>query len=161
MSYQTRLAKIEDSEAVMMLYHSLIGTSGCTWSIEYPSIQNVYEDIQNDSLYCLCEDHHEIVAVAAAVNDRELDHLTWSGKTKKPCELARIGVQKAMHHQGLASNLLEYVIQDVKKRGFDSIHLLVSKTNPAALALYTKFGFECCGERNAYDFDWFCYELVL
>jgi ribosomal protein S18 acetylase RimI-like enzyme len=34
----------------------------------------------------------------------------------------------------------------MKTKDFDDIRMLVSKNNPAALTLYSKNGFEMCGE---------------
>ncbi len=160
MSY-IRLAKNEDRESILNLYQELIGTPGCAWSTEYPTIVELQRDIDNNSAYCMSDDNECIIAVASAGNDYELDHLIWNTRMKNPCELARVGVKRSMQNQGLGYKLIEYVIKDVKKRGFDGIRMLVSKTNPSALALYEKLNFHRCGETGMYNIDWFCYEMVL
>jgi ribosomal protein S18 acetylase RimI-like enzyme len=160
MSY-IRLAKNKDKESILSLYQSLIGISGCTWSMKYPYIEEVQHDIENSSLYCICDNTDSILAVAAAGNDNELDHLLWNDKMKNPCELARVAVNQSKHNLGLGYAIVEYVIKDVKKRGFDGIRMLVSKSNPSALALYEKFNFHRCGETRMYDIEFFCYEMVL
>lgn len=159
MSY-IRLAENEDKESILSLYQSLIGTPGCAWSKEYPTIAEVQYDIENSSLYCLCGDNNSIVAAAAAGNYDELGHLSWDTNMKNPCELARVGVKRSMHNRGLGYTIVKYVIEDVKKRGFDGIRMLVSKTNPSALALYEKLDFRRCGETRMYDNDWFCYQMI-
>lgn len=63
MSY-IRFAKNEDKEEILSLYHSLIGTTGCTWSKEYPTITEVEYDIKNSFLYCMCDENGTIIAVA-------------------------------------------------------------------------------------------------
>lgn len=156
-----RLAKTEDTESIVNLYQTLIGTPGCAWSMEYPTIAEVQNDINNSSLYCMCDDNDNIIAVAAAGYDNELEHLSWNSMMKNPCELARVGVKQSMQNQGLGYVIVEHVIKDVKKRGFDGIRMLVSKANPSALALYEKLKFHCCGETRMYNIDWFCYEMVL
>ena len=55
--------------------------------------------------------------------------------------------------------ILQHVIEVIKEDGFDGIRILVSKTNPAALALYEKNGFKKRGETVKFEMDWFCYQL--
>jgi ribosomal protein S18 acetylase RimI-like enzyme len=155
------MASNKDKESIISLYESLIGIPGCTWSNEYPTIREVQYDIDNSSLYCLLDDNESIIAVASAGKYDELEGLLWNKRIKNYCELARVGVKKSMHNKGFGCTILEYVIKDVRKRGFDGIRMLVSKTNPSALALYEKLNFKRCGETKMYGIDFFCYEMVL
>ncbi len=158
MDINIRMANSKDENEILEIYHSLIGTLGCTWSEEYPSMEDIRNDISKKSLYVMC-DKNKIIAVAAAGKDTELEDLTcWSRDIKQPCDLARIGVLKEFQNRGLAKKLVKYIENDVKKRGFDGIHFLVSKTNPSALSIYNKLGYKSCGETNMYDISWFCYE---
>lgn len=159
MSY-IRLAKFEDKESILSLYHSLIGTPGCTWSIEYPSDDDIEHDIHNGYLYCLCDDNDIVVAVAVAGTDNELDQISWKDNMKNPCVLSRVGVKQSMHNKGLGYRIVKYVIEDVKKRGYDGIRLLVSKTNPSAIALYEKLHFNRSGETRMFDSFWYCYHMI-
>jgi len=151
------LASFDDISEVISIYHNLIGTPGCTWSLDYPTIEIVKADIESRSLYIL-KDDSRIIAVAAAGAFDELNHLQW--KLRNLCELARIGVISTMQRQGIGTLILHNVINAVKAKGFDGIRMLVSKTNPAALALYEKNGFERCGETFIYDIHFYCYQLV-
>lgn len=155
--YNFLLAKDSDLSEIMGLYHSIIGTPGCTWSLDYPNKENAESDIRRNSLYILKYDD-KIVAVAAAGSFNELDHLHW--KMKKPCELARIGVIPTMQKQGVGTIILQYVINSMKRKNFDGIRMLVSKTNSAALALYNKNGFEMCGETFMFGIDFYCYQMT-
>jgi len=159
--YQIKLAKNEDMESIKKLYNSLIGIQGCSWSTEYPTIVDVQNDIFNNSLYCLCDSTGVIVAVATVEYDCKLNQPLWSGDVINHCELARVGVNPELHNQGLGRLIIENIINDLKKRKFDGIRLLVGKTNYSALSLYKKFNFQCCGEIKMYNIDWYCYELRL
>ncbi len=156
-----RKAEITDKLDILKLYHSLIGTKGCTWNLQYPTINNIKDDIENNSLYCLCDYSNNIIAVGFAGVCDELNHIKWNENIKNPCDLARIGVRLDMQGKGIGTLILKYIFIDVKKRGFDGIRMLVSKSNPSALALYNKNGFSCCGEVHMFDINFFCYELVL
>lgn len=160
MSY-IRLAKNDDIESIFSIYKSLIGTPGCSWSIDYPTIADVQYDIDNNSLYCMCDDNGNIVAAAAAGTFSGLKQLIWNNKMKNPCELARVGVMQSMQNKGIGYAIIKHVINDVKTRGYDGILMLVSKTNTSALALYEKLGFIRYGEARMYDNDWYCYEMIL
>ncbi len=157
--YHFAVAEKTDYEDILDLYHSLIGTPGCTWSAEYPSREIVQEDIDNRSLYVLRDDRGRIIAVAAAGVSDELEKLHWS--QERPCDLARIGVSPEMQGRGVGTMMLRQVMDAVWERGFDGIRMLVSKSNPAALALYDKNGFQRCGETFMYGIDFYCYELRL
>lgn len=158
MNIEIRMATTKDENEILKIYQSLVGTSGCTWNEEYPTMEDIRNDIIKNSLYAMCNEE-KIIAVAAAGKDTELDHLNcWSKNIKQPCDLARIGVLKEFQNKGLAKKLIKYIENDITKRGFDGIHFLVSKTNLSALAVYNKLGYKSCGETNMYDIDWFCYE---
>ena len=156
-TYNFLLADYSDLSEIMDLYHSIIGTPGCTWSLDYPNYENVESDINNKSLFILKYDN-KIVAVAAAGSFNELEHLNW--KPKKPCELARIGVAPAMQKRGVGTILLQNVIDTMKRNNLDGIRMLVSKTNSAALAFYNKYGFEMCGETYMFGIDFYCYQMT-
>ena len=89
----------------------------------------------------------------------ELGHLQWT--LKVPCELARLGVIPTFQKQGIGTTILKNIIKTAKEKGFDGIRMLVSKTNPSALALYDKYGFEKCGEVSMYDIDFYCYQIKI
>jgi len=154
--YNFLLASPNDIPEIINIYHTLIGTPGCTWGLDYPNLETAESDIKNESLYAL-KDDGKIIAVASAGAFNELGHLRW--KPKNPCELARISVAPAMQRQGIGTIILQNAMNAVKNKGFDGIRMLVSKTNPAALSLYEKNGFERCGEVFMYDIDFYCYQI--
>jgi len=157
-SYTFGLANHDEIPEIVSIYHSLVGTPGCTWGLDYPNEETAEDDIKNNWLYTL-KMNDKIIAVASAGKFDDWEHLMqW--KPKNPCELARIGVNPAFQKQGIGTIILQYVIKEMKKQGFDGMRFIVSKTNPAALALYDKNGFERCGEAIIFDIDWFCYQMV-
>ena len=66
----------------------------------------------------------------------------------------------SMQNQGVGTMILKNVMDVAKEKGFDGIRMLVSKMNPAALALYDKNGFERCGEVLMYDIDFYCCQIL-
>ena len=155
--YTFQLASHDEIPEIINIYHSLVGTPGCTWDLTYPSKETAEEDIKNNWLYTL-KKQEKIVAVASAGKFDDWEHLQW--KPKNPCELARIGVNPAFQKQGIGTIILQNIVEAMKKQGFDGMRFMVSKTNPAALALYDKAGFERCGETVFSENDWYCYQMV-
>ncbi len=56
-------------------------------------------------------------------------------------ELTYIGVAPAARGQGLGTTILAAFVEAARAAGYTSIALSVETDNPAAIALYTKFGF--------------------
>jgi ribosomal protein S18 acetylase RimI-like enzyme len=156
-NYEFQLANYDDILEIVSIYHRLIGTPGCTWNLDYPSKETAENDINNDWLYTL-KKYDKIVAVASVGDFNELRDLQW--KPKKPCELARIGVDPSFQKQGIGTIILKNIMWTAKEKGYDGIRMLVSKTNTAALALYDKNGFERCGEAFKFDIDFYCYQIT-
>jgi len=162
--YEFRLASHDDIAEIVNLYHSLIGTPGCTWNEYYPSKETAEDDINNDYLYILktkdeiVDGASKIVAVATIGEFNELEDLSW--EPQNPCELMRIGVSPIYQNQGIGTMILQHVMKVVKENGYDGIRMLVSKSNPKALALYDRNGFERCGEVFKFDIDFYCYQIT-
>jgi len=155
--YAFSLAREDDIPEIVRLYRSLIGTPGCTWDEDYPSHATAEADVACGALHALRQGG-EIIAVASVGNFDELGHLPW--KPKRACELARIGVARHMQNKGIGTLMLRHVMAVARAGGFDGIRMLVSPTNPAALAMYEKNGFERCGRVFMFEHDYDCYQLA-
>lgn len=77
---------------------------------------------------------------------------------RRPCVLSRIAVDSACQNRGIAKELIRHIEREAVRRGFDGIHLIVSKTNFHAKAVYDRMGYACCGECTAFGLEWYCYE---
>lgn len=158
MAYRIALADESHTEAVLALYHSLIGTDGCTWDLAYPHREDIRRDVEQRSLYILLEGG-ELLGAAAAGRDDELDGLDcFDQEVKAPCVLARLAVKAERQNQGIAKYLIRHIEAQAPARGFDGIRLLVSQTNPHAKAVYDGMGYACQGACAMYGRAWYCYE---
>lgn len=156
-------ARPGDEKEVFLLYRSLLGTPGCTWNQDYPSLELVAGDIARGSLYCLRGPEGELWGAASAgEDDPDIRPLTcWNQAARHSCELARVGIRRDLQGKGLARELVLHILKDAPLRGFDTIRLLVSRENPAALALYRRLGFVTRGKVRMYGVDWLCQEKDL
>ena len=161
MDFEIRKAAPGDAEQIYAIYTSRIGTKGCTWDGDYPSLKLVQHDIQRGALYFLC-DGEKAAATAVCGEDRDLRQFDlWSGEITNPCELERVGILEEYQGMHLASRLLRHIEADMIRQGFDGMLLLVSPENDRARALYEHLGFSCKGERFGWETLWSCYEKRL
>ena len=157
--FKCSIALPEDAECIMKLYKTMVGKEGCTWSEDYPSMETLISDIKKGNEFCMKDNNGNIVAAIAIDEDAEVEQLeVWSKEYKNAGELSRLAVREDCQNRGLAKEMIEYVRKEMEKRGYDNIHFLASKTNPAALACYEKMDVEIVGEAFLYETDWWCYE---
>lgn len=150
------VASDNEAQAILDFYHSFIGSEGCTWNEWYPAMEHVRMDIEKKNLF-LVKDAEGIVATVSIDSDDQVDALeNWTIANSK--EVARLAVRKDMQGQSIARDMLTLLMEELKQRGYEGIHFLVSPENPAALASYRKLSFENRGRIHMYEHDWFCYE---
>lgn len=64
-------------------------------------------------------------------------------------ELRQIYIDKAWHGQGIAQVLMDWAIEQAKRRGVQELYLTVYVDNHRARAVYERYGFQAVG---SYDF---------
>lgn len=161
MDYEIVLAKEEDRVEIMALYKAQIGREFCPWTDEYPSDVTIDFDLSRDALFVLKMDGR-IKAAVSLEKDEDVDNLSCWDATKAPeGELARIAVDPEEQSKGLGRIMLQFGMDELKRRGFKGIHMLVNKHNKKAIRCYSVFGFDVVGECSMYDQDFLCYEKEL
>lgn len=156
-----RAAK-EDKEEILALYHSLAGTEFSTWTLDYPSEKDMEGDLSRDGLLCLKDHSGKIIGVISIDQDESVENLPcWREALKPAAELSRLGVRIENQNQGIARKLLQYAMDELRRRGKKSVHFLVCKTNQKAIRSYDKAGFDVVGECELYGEEWWCYEKAL
>ena len=149
-------------EEILALYQSLIGTPYCAWGNGYPGEQEFDYDMKRNALFCMENEDGEIIGTITVDEDPQVEALTCWSKTLQPsAELSRLGVRTDMQNQGIARQLLQHGMEELKKQGKRSVHFLVCKTNKKALRSYEKLHFDVVGESDLFDEDWWCYEKEL
>lgn len=156
------IAVEDDINEIMSLYRGMIGTDGCTWSEDYPSPELLKKDIENQNEFCIRNNIGDIIAAIVIDEDDEVAKLPlWNPNYKRVGELARLAVREDYQNRGIAVKLIRETALEIKKRGYDSIHFLVSKTNPRALASYRKINLNIAGEIQLFGVNWLCYEAFI
>lgn len=154
-----KLAEEKDKQEILLLYRAAIGSEGCTWTMEYPNEEILENDFKRNDLFVIKNDSGEIVGAISIDDDTEVEALEcWSKNLRPGAELARLVVREENQNQGIARLLITSAIEVLKKRGYMSVHFLVSKTNFKAINSYNKLNFNVKGESDLYGENWWCYE---
>lgn len=152
----------DDIDEITKLYQAAIGSPGCTWSMDYPNEEITQGDLERNALFCLKNDTGEIIGAISVDDDKVVEELScWTADLQPGAELARLVVKAEYQNRGIARKLLIYAMQELAKRGYKSVHFLVSKTNDRALRSYAKLHFTNCGDVDLFGEHWWCYEKAL
>lgn len=152
------LAQKEDADKILELYHSVLDTPYCRWSMEYPVMANIEDDLSRNGLFCI-KVNDEIVSAISIDNDDEVAALSfWSEALQPSIEISRLCVRSDYQGQGLAGRMIEHIMDYARLNGIKSIHYLVSKHNILAQKAYSRLQFNLVGECSMYNDEYFCYE---
>jgi ribosomal protein S18 acetylase RimI-like enzyme len=158
---EIELATKNDREQILALYEMQKGREFCAWDEDYPSNETIDFDLSRDALFIIKEDDKVIAAISLEV-DEAVDSLEcWNKELFPGGELARVAVDPSMQGKGIARKLMQRGMDELKARGYKSIHFLVNKYNKKAISCYSHFGFNVVGECFMYDQDFLCYEKEL
>ena len=105
---------------------------------------------------------NKIYGAVSIDEDEEVNKLPcWKKNLEPEAEFARICVLPDSQQKGIGRKLVEFLHEELKRRGFRGVHIIVNKFNPKALHLYDSFGYKNVGECSMYEQDFFCYEMEL
>lgn len=154
-------AAAADANAILELYHSVLDTPYCRWSLEYPLPANIEDDLSRNGLFCLKENGEIIGAVSIDKDDDVAALPCWSKALQPSMELSRLCIRRDFQGQGLAGKMIENMMEYGRENQIKSIHYLVSKHNLIARKAYSRLGFQLVGECQMYHDEYFCYEKAL
>ena len=161
MDYEIVKASAGDKSAVLALYRAQIGREFCPWNEDYPSEYEIDFDLSRDALFVLKTDG-QIKAAISFEEDEDVDSLEcWSADLKPSGSIARVAVMPDEQSKGYGRIMLQYAMDELKRRGYKGIHFLVNKHNVKAIRSYAVFGFDVVGECHMFEQDFLCYEKRL
>ena len=153
------LAKKEDYDEILKLYKSQLGREFCPWTEEYPTIEEIEFDMKRDSLFVMKDENGKIISSISIDEDPKVEALlVWSKEIFTGGELSRLAVDINYQNKGLARKMIEFGMEECKKRGFRSVHFLVNKYNTKALRSYSHLEFKNVGECFLYEQEYICFE---
>ena len=161
MNYEIVMATEEDREEIFALYKMQIGREFCPWTDDYPSHKTIDFDLARDALFVLKSDG-VIKATIALDEDENVNNLTcWDSSLEPEGELSRIAVLPEEQNKGYGRIMMKFGMEELKRRGYKGIHILVNKHNAKAIQCYSVLGFNVVGECFMYEEDFLCYEREL
>jgi ribosomal protein S18 acetylase RimI-like enzyme len=161
MEYEIVNATEADREEVLSLYRSQIGREFCPWDEDYPSNETIDWDFERDALFVLKSEGKIKAAISVELDDAVEELTCWDKNLAPEGELARLAVIPEEQNKGYGRIMLQFGMEELKRRGFKGIHFLVNKYNTKAIRCYEVFGFNKVGECYLYDQDYICYEKEL
>lgn len=161
LEYEIVMATQENREEILSLYRAQIGREDCPWNENYPSNEEINGDLSRNALFVLKESG-TIKAAVSIEEDEQTDALScWDERLAPHGELARLAVLPEEQNKGLGRIMLKFGMEQLKRRGFRGIKILVNKRNARAIGCYRVFGFHVAGECHMYEQDFLCYEKKL
>lgn len=145
---------------IKQLYIDIKRETFTLWDDGYPSEELIKYDIERNGLYGVFE-NNELIAISYAgerCEDGEED-FTWKENFNRRGTFARIGVSPKHQKKGVATFLLEFILKELKNKGFDGVRILVGVNNKNAIKLYEKFNFVNCGQTERYGHKYYLFEL--
>jgi ribosomal protein S18 acetylase RimI-like enzyme len=111
------------------------------WDDIYPC-EFFSDDIQNNRLYLLVEEHDIIVAAFALCESNAGEgYVKWENAHGKALYLDRLGVNVDYLRQGIGSMMLKHATTLTKQKDAKYLRLFVVDINKPAMNLYLKNGF--------------------
>ena len=151
----------EDEERIFSLYTAAVGTEGCTWDAEYPTLEILRDDIRREAVFVMERDG-EIIGAISIDDDPLTDVLpVWDPELCPAAEISRVVVSGACRGCGIAPAMFCELHEVLRHRNYRSAHYLVSPDNKKALHAYESLGYQYVGEADVYDHHWYCYERTL
>lgn len=161
-TFRIDMASAADRDPVVALYALQKGRKYCSWNDAYPAGENFEDDIAHDALFVMRTPSGEIVGAVSIERDPDADMLPcWNPALQPAGEIARLAVHPDHQGRGLARKLVGFIMEELQRRGYRSIHLLVNSRNEPALRSYAAFRFDRVGECEMYSQHFLCYEKPL
>lgn len=132
------------------------------WQNNYPNLESIHQDINNDLNYVLTDDDKVLATVSVIYDGEKTYDNIYKGKWLTEGSYAaihRIAVDEKAKGLGLASRIIKNIEDLCFKKGFSSIRVDTHKDNLSMQRMLDKNGFIYCGiiylengdERVAYE----------
>lgn len=159
---EIRLLTKKEMDKIVNLYENIKNNTYTLWEKNYPSEELINWDIERKGLYGVFEGD-KLVAISFAGERCEDDEsgFPWKENFKRRGTFARIGVSPEYQNKGIGTLLVNFILSELRKQGFDGVRILAETENVNAIKLYTKFGFVNCGTTKKFGHEYYLFEIRL
>lgn len=156
-----RKAKKSEVSIIKDMYRSVIGVNNSVWDEKYPNEVNAESDYNSGNLYVL-ENAGEIIGACSVESESEFKDLScWKINDGSQKEISRIVISRDNQGKGFAKIMVKALIETLAESGCRAVHLLVAKSNLAAVKTYRRLEFEFKGECSAFGHDYYAAEYII
>lgn len=157
MSLELRPARREELAFVMQMYNDARSFEGCAWDDDYPDEDILNDDFFSDRLYVFVLKNQIIGAISVLFDENLEEFECWKIQSARSVEFARVVISKEYLGQGYGTKMVSETLALLKRMEYDSVRILVSPSNPSAIAVYKKLGFDFLRvESFPYGDFWLC-----
>lgn len=157
MRLELRPARREELAFVMQMYNDARSFEGCAWDDDYPDEDILNDDFFSDRLYVLVLKNQIIGAISVLFDENLEEFECWKIQSARSVEFARVVISKEYVGQGYGTKMVSETLELLKRMEYDSVRILVSPSNPSAIAVYKKLGFDFLRvESFPYGDFWLC-----
>lgn len=152
-----REAKAEDLPQIKDMFIEIIDDMNANgieiWDEIYPC-SYFAKDVEQGRLCVLCDGETIVSAlVLADGKDEGEGNIVWKKPSSNALYILRFGVNVRYRNRGLGQRTIKQAAEFAKKRGANSLRLLVVDCNTPARKLYEKCGFALCPGDAVLNFD--------
>ena len=155
-----RKARADEADTVFALYQAVIGMPFCVWNDEYPGRTEIRHDLETGNLFVL-EQEKKIIGAISLVPENELDDLDCWSSDRSVAEFARVVLLPEEQGNHLAQLLVSGILEEMRSRGYENVHISVAKENLPAQKTYRRMGFDFVGEEEMWGHRFFLCEKKL
>ncbi len=136
-----RKATREDASAVLSIYAPFCLDSATTFEDVPPEETEIADRIERFNrthLYIVYQEGEDVLGYAYAGRHRERPAYRWS------CDVS-VYVRRGDESKGLGTRLYQYLLDDLRSRGFYNAYAGITLPNEASVRLHEKMGFRHVG----------------
>ena len=160
------LAQMKDLAEILRLFRAATAQMDATgvyqWDEIYPDEGILGEDIARGNMTIGTIDGR--IAVTFMLDfceDSDYESAAWRYKEQDICVLHRLCVHPDFQGQGVARRTMDYLENEARARGIQTIRLDAFSQNPTALHLYESHGYQKAGEISYRKGLFYLYEKKL
>ncbi len=152
--------KITEACAVALNEHEIF-----QWNKNYPSLNQLRDDIKNHALY-VYEVSEKIIGIVMITpeTDEVYNPVNWASPSGNNLYVHRLAVHPKFWGKGYARALMDFAEKFARENGFDSVRLDTFSKNKRNHSFYEIRGYQRLGEiyyPQKSEHPFYCYELPI